>query len=93
MVYICSKQGKIDRLWGVFIKHLTEMQNAGIKVEYVKKGEVILDGKRYKPVYFENTVRYEPIGWSYKGEYVVLIGHDIQPLINYIISEKQEVKR
>lgn len=43
MNYICSKQGKIDRLWGCFIKHLTEMQKAGIEVEYIRKGEVILN--------------------------------------------------
>jgi len=81
MIYICSKQGKIDRLWGVFIKHLLQMQDAGIKVEYVRKGEVVLNGKRYKPVYFENTMRYEPIGGSTGENYIVLTGHDIQPLI------------
>lgn len=25
MNYICSKQGKIDKLWGRFIKHLLEL--------------------------------------------------------------------
>lgn len=79
MVYICSKRGKIDRLWGVFIKHLLQIADAGITVEYVKKGEVILNGKRYEPIYFENTMRYEPIGRSEKP--IILIGHDIQPLI------------
>lgn len=90
MIYICSKQGKIDRLWGVFIKHLLQMQDAGIKVVYERKGEVILNGKRYKPVYFENTMRYEPIGWQYGGNYIVLTGHDIQPLIDYLKKEMEE---
>lgn len=53
MNYICSKQGKIDKLWGRFIKHLLELEAAGIKVEYIRKGEVILNGKRFKPVYKE----------------------------------------
>ena len=26
MKYICSKQGKIDKLWGRFIKHLLELE-------------------------------------------------------------------
>lgn len=86
MVYICSKQGKIDRLWGVFIGHLLQMQDSGIKVEYIRKGEVVLNGKRYEPVYFENTMRYEPIGWRYEKQYIVLTGHDIQPLIEYLKS-------
>lgn len=38
MNYICSKQEKIDKLWGRFIKHLLELEAAGIKVEYVRKG-------------------------------------------------------
>lgn len=80
MNYICEKRGKIDRLWGVFIKHLLQIQAAGIEVEYVKKGEIILDGNRYSPLYFENTMRYEPIGKG--GVNVVLTGHDIQPLID-----------
>ena len=84
MIYTCSKQGKIDRLWGVFLGHLIQMQNAGIKVEYVRKGEVILNGKRYKPVYRENTMSYEPIGWRYEKQYIILTGHNIQPLIDYL---------
>ena len=80
--YICEKRGKIDRLWGVFIQHIIQMQEAGIKVEYVKKGEVVLNGKRYYPLYFENTMRYEPIGKG--GGNVVLTGHNIQPLIDYL---------
>lgn len=83
MTYICSKQVKIDRLWGVFIKHILQMEAAGISVEYVRKGEVILNGRRYEPVYFENTMRYEPIG-NHKEGNVVLVGHDIQPLIDYL---------
>lgn len=63
MVYICTKQGKIDRLWGIFIQRLIQIKNAGINVEYVRKGEVVLNGRRCKLVYFENTMRYEPIGW------------------------------
>ncbi len=86
MIYICTKQSKIDWLWGIFIQHLIQMQNAGISVEYIRKGEVALNGRRYKPVYFENTMRYEPIGWMYEGSYVVLIGHDIQPIIDYLKS-------
>lgn len=82
MNYICSKQGKIDRLWGVFIQHIIQMQEAGVKVEYIRKGEVVLNGIRYEPVYFENTMRYEPIE---KGRrYIVLTGHDIRPLIEYL---------
>lgn len=57
------------------------MKNAGINVEYVRKGEVVLNGKRYKPVYFENTMRYEPIDWQYGEACIILTGHDIQPLI------------
>ena len=30
MNYICSKQGKIDKLWGRFIKHLLELEAAGM---------------------------------------------------------------
>lgn len=86
MIYICTKQSKIDRLWGIFIQHLIQMKNAGISVEYVRKGEVILNGRRYKPVYFENTMRYEPIGWQYGGGYITLTGHDIQPLVDYLNS-------
>lgn len=26
MTYICSKQAKIDRLWGIFIKHILQME-------------------------------------------------------------------
>ena len=89
MIYICSKQEKIDRCWGVFIRHLLQMQDAGIRVEYERKGEVTLNGKRYKPVYFENTMRYEPIGWNYKGKYIVLTGHDIQPLMDYLKKETE----
>ena len=62
------------------------MQEAGIKVEYVKKGEVVLNGKRYSPLYFENTMRYEPIGKG--GGNVVLTGHNIQPLIDYLRSSQ-----
>ena len=83
MTYICSKQAKIDRLWGVFIKHILQMEAAGISVEYVRKGEVILNGWRYEPVYFENTMRYEPIG-NHKEGNVLLVGHNIQPLIDYL---------
>jgi len=62
---------------------MLQMEAAGISVEYVKKGEVVLNGKRYEPVYFENTMRYEPIG-SHKEGNIVLVGHDIQPLIEYL---------
>jgi hypothetical protein len=72
MTYICSKQTKIDRLWGVFIKHILQMEAAGLSVEYVRKGEVILNGWRY-----------EPIGDHKEGN-VLLVGHDIQPLIDYL---------
>ena len=72
MTYICSKQTKIDRLWGVFIKHILQMEAAGLSVEYVRKGEVILNGWRY-----------EPIG-DHKEVNVLLVGHDIQPLIDYL---------
>lgn len=82
MKYICSKQGKIDRLWGVFIQHIIQMQDAGIKVEYIRKGEVSLNGRKYEPIYFDNTMRYEPIGKG--GRNIVLTGHDIQPLIDYL---------
>ena len=34
-------------------------------------------------VYFENTMRYEPLGNHKEGK-VVLVGHDIQPLIEYL---------
>lgn len=92
MIYICSNQSKIDRLWGVFFQHLLQMRNAGIEVEYVKKGEVILNGKRYKPVYHENTMSYEPIGWMYRTKYITLTGHNIQPLIDYLVSFNKEKK-
>lgn len=82
MNYICSKQGKIDKLWGRFIKHLLEMQEAGIKVEYVRKGEIILNGMRYEPVYMENTMDYKPIGR--REPYVPHTGYDIQPFIRYL---------
>ena len=52
MNYICEKRGKIDRLWGVFIKHLLQIQAAGIEVEYVKKGEIILNGNSVAPHFF-----------------------------------------
>ncbi|MCM1500521.1 MAG: hypothetical protein NC124_18825 [Clostridium sp.] len=84
MIYVCTKQSKIDWLWGIFIRHLLQMEAAGIKVEYVRKGEIVLNGRRYKPVYFENTMRYEPIGWQYKERYIILTGHDIQPLIDWL---------
>lgn len=83
------KTGKNRQAWGVFIRHLLQMQDAGIRVEYERKGEVTLNGKKYKPVYFENTMRYEPIGWHYKEQYIVLIGHDIQPLIDYLKKEME----
>lgn len=90
MLYICSKQGKIDKLWGRFIKHLLELSEAGVKVEYIRKGEVVLNGKRYKPVYMENTMSWEPIGWMYGPEqnYIVFIGYDITPLIKYLTGEE-----
>lgn len=86
MNYICSKQGKIDKLWGRFIKHLLELEAAGIKVEYVRKGEVILNGKRFKPVYKENTMSWEPMGWGYEPgqNYITFTGYDISPLIKYL---------
>lgn len=86
MNYICSKQGKIDKLWGRFIKHLLELEAAGIKVEYIRKGEVILNGKRFEPVYKENTMSWEPIGWRYEPgqNYIMFTGYDISPLIKYL---------
>lgn len=86
MIYICSNKGKIDKLWGRFINHLLQMQNEGISVEYVRKGEVILNGKRYEPFYRENTMSYAPIGWKYEDgqPYIVFTGYDIKPLINYL---------
>lgn len=90
MNYICSKQGKIDKLWGRFIKHLLELEAAGIKVEYVRKGEVILNGKRFKPVYKENTMSWEPMGWGYEPwqNYITFIGYDISPLIKYLTKDR-----
>lgn len=86
MIYICSNKGKIDKLWGRFIKHILQMQNEGISVEYIRKGEVILNGKRYEPFYRENTMSYDPIGWKYEDgqPYIVFMGYDIQPLITYL---------
>ena len=86
MNYICSKQGKIDKLWGRFIKHLLELEAAGIKVEYIRKGEVILNGKRFDPVYMENTMSWKPIGWRYEPgqNYITFTGYDISPLIKYL---------
>lgn len=90
MNYICSKQGKIDKLWGRFIKHLLELEAAGIKVEYVRKGEVILNGKRFKPVYKENTMSWEPMGWGYEPgqKYITFVGYDISPLIKYLTKDR-----
>ena len=90
MNYICSKQGKIDKLWGRFIKHLLELEAAGIKVEYIRKGEVILNGKRFKPVYKENTMSWEPMGWGYEPwqNYITFIGYDISPLIKYLTKDR-----
>lgn len=65
MIYICSKQGKIDKLWGRFIKDLFKMQQSGIQVEYVRKGEVLLNGLRFKPMYTEKMEDWQPMGWSY----------------------------
>ncbi len=65
MNYVCTKQSKIDKLWGRFIKDLFYMQAQGIKVEYVKKGEVLLNGKRFAPKYTERMVSYDPIGWHF----------------------------
>lgn len=95
MIHICSNQSKADRLWGVFIKHLIEMQKAGIEVEYVKKGEVILNGKRYEPVYHDKTMSYNPIAWRYeRGQnYIVLTGHNIQPLVDYLVKFNKDRKR
>lgn len=92
MIYICSKQGKIDKLWGRFIKHLIELQEAGIKVEYVRKGEVILNGIRYEPKYMENTMSWDPIDWDpmkkrNKVKYISCTGYNIQPLIDYLKQE------
>lgn len=89
MNYICSKQSKIDKLWGRFIKHLIELRESGVKVEYVRKGEVILDGKRYNPVYMENTMSWEPVGWRYQRNYITFTGYDIQPLITYLQIERE----
>lgn len=44
------------------------------------------DCPKWQTVYFENTMRYEPIGWQYGGNYLILTGHDIQPLIDYLNS-------
>ncbi len=49
----------------------------------MRKGEVILNRWRYEPIYFENTMRYEPIGSHKEGD-VVLVGHDIRSLIEYL---------
>lgn len=86
MNYICSKQDKIDKLWGRFIKHLLELEAAGIKVEYIRKSEVILNGKRFDPVYMENTMSWKPIGWRYEPgqNYITFTGYDISPLIKYL---------
>lgn len=92
MIYTCSKQSKIDRLWGVFMGHLIQMQNAGIKVEYIRKGEVVLNGIRYMPVYHENTMSYDPVGKQQNVRHVPLIGHDIQPLINYLKQFREETR-
>ena len=89
MIHICSKQSKIDKLWGRFIKHLIELRESGVKVEYIRKGEVILDGKRYEPFYMENTMRWEPIGWRYERNYITFTGYDIQPLITYLRIERE----
>ena len=82
MNYICSKQGKIDKLWGRFIKHLLELEAAGIKVEYIRK--------RFKPVYKENTMSWEPMGWGYEPwqNYITFIGYDISPLIKYLTKDR-----
>lgn len=92
MIYTCSKQSKIDRLWGVFLGHLIQMQNAGIKVEYIRKGEVVLNGIRYMPVYHENTMSYDLIGKQQNVRHVPLTGHDIQPLINYLKQFREETR-
>lgn len=92
MIYTCSKQSKIDRLWGVFLGHLIQMQNAGIKVEYIRKGEVVLNGIRYMPVYHENTMSYDPVGKQQNVRHVLLIGHDIQSLINYLKQFREETR-
>lgn len=84
MIHNCTKIGKIERLWGYFIKHLLQMKEAGIQVEYVRKGEVVLNGIRFQPIYFENTMRYEPVGNKNGKHNVILIGHDIEPLIKYL---------
>lgn len=86
MIYICENVNKIEKLYGRFIKHLIQMQSEGITVEYVKKGEVILNGKRYRPFYRENTMSYDPIGWRYENDqpYIVFNGYDIKPLIRYL---------
>lgn len=90
MNYICSKQGKIDKLWGRFIKHLLELEAAGIQVEYIRKGEAILNGKRFEPVYKENTMSWEPIGWRYEPgqNYITFVGYDISPLIKYLTKDR-----
>lgn len=90
MNYICSKQEKIDKLWGRFIKHLLELEAAGIKVEYIRKGEVILNGKGFDPVYMENTMSWKPIGWRYEPgqNYITFAGYDISPLIKYLTKDR-----
>lgn len=64
--------------------------SAGIKVEYIRKGEVVLNGKRYSPVYMENTMRWEPMGWQYEGgqNYITFTGYDISPLVRYLTKER-----
>ena len=59
-------------------------------MEYVRKGEVILNGKRFKPVYKENTMSWEPMGWGYEPwqNYITFIGYDISPLIKYLTKDR-----
>lgn len=86
MKYVCEKQSKIDRLWGYFIQNLLEMRDAGIKVEYVRKGEVVLNGIRYEPVYFEKTMQWNPIDRKQGAKYIITTGHDVRPLIEYLVK-------
>lgn len=90
MNYIVRNKKRLTSSGGRFIKHLLELEAEGIKVEYVRKGEVILNGKRFKPVYKENTMSWEPMGWGYEPwqNYITFIGYDISPLIKYLTKDR-----
>lgn len=51
---------------------------------------MILNGKRFEPVYKENTMSWEPIGWRYEPgqNYITFVGYDISPLIKYLTKDR-----